>query len=396
LDSAFNKLDYAKSRVIKSQNIYSSGTFDGKAGIKKEIAENQLLLDYFLTEDSIFAFIVFDNHLELLRKPINLKQLEEDVLNYQILMQKTIEIYSKYDRKKINDHVKITIESSYKLAKDLLGWESLREKIQKSEILRIIPDEFLFNVPFATLLLDTLDRHTYLIEKIAISYVPSNSFALNPMSDNRINRKKNRRVLVSANKSIPGVSNFIKSIKGSFENIEEIELSKPPDKSEIIEKMNNDYDAIFFIGHSSPNMKSPSSSFIEVAVYDKSSDNVTIVPFLISDFEHTKWTPSETIVLLGCKTAKGKLYKSVGMVGLQNTFLMLGSKNVIGTLWDIDAKQSTNQLLNCLKFIQNDDNPVKALQKMQIAAIDVLSEHKYFSYPHPYFWGSYTIYSIYN
>jgi CHAT domain-containing protein len=62
----------------------------------------------------------------------------------------------------------------------------------------------------------------------------------------------------------------------------------------------------------------------------------------------------------------------------------------------VDALMSTNQVTDYIDYWKEDLNPAFALQNMQIQALEDLSKNEYIQFPHPYFWGSYTMYINHN
>ena len=93
-------------------------------------------------------------------------------------------------------------------------------------------------------------------------------------------------------------------------------------------------------------------------------------------------------MLIGCETAEGKLYRGTGISGLQQEFLALGVKNVLGNLWEVESSHAIEQAGNFLHLWAADGNAPLALQKSQRQALAALAANPYYQRAHPYFWGS--------
>ena len=94
------------------------------------------------------------------------------------------------------------------------------------------------------------------------------------------------------------------------------------------------------------------------------------------------------VMLVGCETAGGKLYRGTGISGLQQEFLSLGVKNVLGNLWEVNAPHAIAQARDFLTTWAMTGNPSRALRESQLKAVQGLQGHRYYQQPHPYFWGS--------
>ncbi len=108
----------------------------------------------------------------------------------------------------------------------------------------------------------------------------------------------------------------------------------------------------------------------------------------MADLKTINWLGAEMVMLVGCETASGRLYRGTGISGLQQEFLSLGVKNVLGNLWEVDATHAISQAQDFLSAWVTTRNPARALQESQRQAVKTLQGHRYYQQPHPYFWGS--------
>ena len=70
------------------------------------------------------------------------------------------------------------MKQSSKIRQIVLGWPGIAQKLQSAENLIIIPDEFLYRLPFTSLISDTVPQAPFLVQHAEISIVPA--FSLIP------------------------------------------------------------------------------------------------------------------------------------------------------------------------------------------------------------------------
>ncbi len=109
----------------------------------------------------------------------------------------------------------------------------------------------------------------------------------------------------------------------------------------------------------------------------------------MEDLKELNWPGAEMVLLVGCETAGGKTYRGTGIAGLHQKFVSLGARNVLASLWKIDARVAIPQIQSFIDYLITDLDPIMALKKVQENAIDNFSKNEYYKFPHPYFWGSY-------
>lgn len=398
LDSAFIKLDYAKARSLK--NLYEveiSGTeakpsslnFLKVESLMDRLNDENMLIDFMLTSDSLYVFVLQNESLHLLRKKINLEELKNKVYNYNDLIKKTIALFNNYSNEDINKHYKNTSQISRSIYNDIFGFPELKPLLDGIKQIYIIPDEFFFDLPFSTLMAGNNDSLTFLAQRASIVSIPSSSFL--PAAFINIDQQKleKYRVLISADPVFPGANELVRYLRAVFPNAMEIAIDGNPTKEKVLKTINDKYDIYIFIGHGLANIKYPEQSYLEINMKNMVSNKRQKQRISIEDLKEIDWSETEMILLVGCETAGGKIYRSTGITGFQQTFVSLGARNVIGSLWKVDAARTLSQLKDFINAWINSGNAGLALQEAQIKTIDDLKNDSYFANPHPYFWGSY-------
>jgi CHAT domain-containing protein len=202
--------------------------------------------------------------------------------------------------------------------------------------------------------------------------------------------------LISADPKIKGSYDFITFIKNTYPLTEELQINKKNiTKDDVLKKLADHTDILIILGHGEANIKYPEYSFIEIFV--KNSNSITHkIRISIEDLLMINLSNIELAILIGCETARGKLYQSAGMLSLQQCFLAMGVKNVLASIWKIDAAQAIDQIQDFLYIIKYHDHLYYALRDVQLEAINDLKRSNYYHSPHPYLWGSFVLYSQLN
>ncbi|MDZ7260953.1 MAG: CHAT domain-containing protein, partial [candidate division KSB1 bacterium] len=393
LDSAFIKLDYLKARSSKNNLGISSGHPSPACLIeietlKSALNEKQLVLSYFVTQDTLYAFVLQRDNLRLFKTPITLKHLSNLVTTYMNSINKSIAVLQSSRPADFAVHYDSTMTLGDSLYQILLGWPELQARLQNTELIYIIPDVPLYEVPFSCLNCSKRSDSPFLIHQTAVVNLPGVAFLKSPI------RAKNhhtdgKRVLVSIDRGFPGVDDLISFIKKQFPLAEELIVEKLPiGKEEILSRLNQKYDIYILVGHSVANPKIPDLSTFELTTICQADSSTKTVELTLADLKSIDWSQTELVLLSGCETAKGKLYKGTGLAGIQQGILALGAREVLASLWKIDAYQANRQMINFLKAWGQNRPSAFALQEVQIKAIQDLQNDRFYRKPHPYIWGS--------
>jgi len=401
IDSAFVKLDQAKARALKTS--LPSSIVDnviGKTGLKSPLAldsikmnmkAGQLLISYLLGEEKIYAFVLSNQGLELFEKSVNKEDLRKLTNNYLKSINKTISLFDNGKTDDFSTHYDSVAIFSKELYGVLINWQELEKSIQHADITYIIPDDFIFGIPFSCLMNSNKNESQFLIQQTAIVNLPSATFLQLNQSDTK-NDIRNKRVLFIVDRSFEGAKDFIKFIREQFSFAEELVINKAVIKKEdVISKLNEGFEIYFFYGHSSANFKIPDLSYLRLNLVPGVDSSETAIKFLISDLKKVDWSRAESVFLLGCETAPGRLRKGTGLAGIQQTILTLGAQEVFACLWKVDSQLSDPLFKDFIKYWVQNKNLAIALQLMQINTIRNYFDDPYYKKPHPYIWGPFTI-----
>lgn len=96
--------------------------------------------------------------------------------------------------------------------------------------------------------------------------------------------------------------------------------------------------------------------------------------------------PVGLVVLSACQTANGDPLPGEGLVGLSYSFLVAGSRRVVGSLWDVDDAATAELMRRFYQALyQGAVSPAEALRSAQRAIAQVPR------WSNPYYWAGFTI-----
>jgi CHAT domain-containing protein len=396
-ESAFVKLDAAKAYALKNRllnHIANGEATNGKSHqsdfARARLRPGELLLDYMVKPDTLYVFVLDQNGLRLRRKKIDSRVLHQTIRAYRDSINRSPRLFQTHDVNFAKAHYTGTLALAEKLYQELFAWPEITARLPQTDLLYIIPDEFLYDVPFSTLIANCSDTQTFLVNHTAVLASPSAS--LLPVEKRAAavsNQSKTFRALISADKRFPGAEKLVTKIKELFPLAEELIVQDGnAAKDQAMAQLQKGYQVYIFIGHGQANSQFPEQGYIELAIKTSKAAATKTIRLTMADLKTINWLGAELVMLLGCETAGGKLYRGAGISGLQQEFLALGAKNVLGNLWEVDATFTIPQAQDFLATWAATWDLPRALQTSQRQTMQTLQESRYYQLPHPYFWGS--------
>jgi len=404
-DSLINTLknhypDYYK---LKYQQVVA-----GVDVIQTKLNENTALINYFLADTTLFIAVVTEN-------VVNYKTIKIDSLFNQKLIDYYIDIKSGYSKEELS-------ASNY-LYKYLI--KPVEELIKDKDNLVIIPDGYLFYLPFETLCESEnyprrLSDLQFLIKKHAISYHQSATLWLN--SRNQTNNN------IAATKSFVGfapvfdpktengyiISNewitdttstdvTMRSLSTDLKQFNKLPYSEVELKSiiNLFEKQNgrakgyfhhdaneenfksnaSNYDFVHIASHSFTNDKYPALSGIAFSQPDTSSPVIENGILFASESYNLNLPNTELVVLSSCKSGLGKLAKGEGLLSISRGFLYAGVPNIIYSLWNVKDEATKDLMIEFYKQVLKGNGFATSLRKAKLKLLKnkATSEPKYWA-----------------
>jgi CHAT domain-containing protein len=105
--------------------------------------------------------------------------------------------------------------------------------------------------------------------------------------------------------------------------------------------------------------------------------------------------PADLVVLSACETARGKVYRAEGIVGLTRAFMMAGAPRVLCSLWKVDD-EATKSLM--VKFYEL-WNPPSGADLTALPAATALRKAQEFvrsreKWRHPCYWAAWVLWGL--
>lgn len=387
IDSAFIKLDNIKARALKSYSTnvnYSDLNIDTLA---KTLGNKELLLNYFVTDEQIYVFVLNKRGLSLFHKPVQIKRFERLTHEFLSAIEKTSEIFATPSSDAYQTHYARVSELSDSLYRVLFDWPELQDQLQLAEFTYIVPDNIIYKIPFACLRATRKDSAAFLVQQTAPIQLPSAIFLQEiTKKDKSLSQKK---VLISVDRSFRESHNLVDFLKRRFVNAEELMVDHPTIRpADILEELNKQFDICVLVGHSESNPVDPNLSTFSFTAIRQSDQKDTTMEITWGNLKNqVDWSQTETVFLIGCETGRGPFYSGTGPVGIQQGLLSEGVKQVVASSWKIDAIHVIPQTIEILKLWQQDYNLASCLRAVQDKAIREYQSDPYYKAPHPYIWA---------
>ena len=107
-------------------------------------------------------------HIRLAKKGIKRAELARNVSALHSNILSTVEILNDYKIEKMREHYHTSKMLGIFLYNELLGSLGMGAYLDSADYLCVIADEFLYDIPFNALVVDTVDGVTYLADKVTI------------------------------------------------------------------------------------------------------------------------------------------------------------------------------------------------------------------------------------
>ncbi|HLC16053.1 MAG TPA: CHAT domain-containing protein, partial [Thermodesulfovibrionia bacterium] len=329
-----------------------------------KLGDVQTLLDpgaalvvYYVVPDQIFAWIITNRTSELVKIAANRDTLGEQVLKYRQMIQNLD-----------------PIEAQSRALYNLLITPVL-PGIQGQKYVGIIPHNSLHHLSFATL----SDGENYLVDHYPLFYLPSASVMRYTLEKRRDD--KNVKVLAIGNPdldepalALPFAEREVDAIKWNFPEIT-ILTGKDATESWVMEHI-GEYGIIHLASHGEFDPVNPLFSAIKLKP-DQNADG----DFRAREVFSIKLN-ADLVVLSACQTGLGKITKGDEVIGLNRAFFYAGTHAIVSSLWRV-SDVSTAVLIKQFYRSYTNQNKADSLRRAML--------HVKNRYPHPGYWGAFTL-----
>lgn len=390
-DSAFVKLDYVKSRSLRRRILprlqpdleASRFLFADRRAIQKQLRPDEAIIDYLVTADTLYAFVLNASGLQVFSSAANRRHLHAQITAYLAQLAPAHEKPPAYDARRRQQEFQKAIQLSHGIYNILL--RRVMERLGEVKRLYIVADEFLHLLPFNTLALQEGPSPEFLIEHRAIMHLPASS--LLPRAENNLRGQSlpPPSMLASIDPAMHGAKKICDGLT-RLQNTKITVRTSWQSPAEIVAELGKPYGAYFFYAHAVADWHDPWQSYLH---FPLASPPEGRLPY--GEIDSIDWRTAGLVMLVGCETAGNRYYGGAGLSGLQRAFLAAGAQEVLATFWKVDAGQAGPQIRDFLAAWHDTGDAMTALQKMQQTAIARLKMNSFLAHPHPRYWGAYNL-----
>ncbi|MEZ4742755.1 MAG: CHAT domain-containing protein [Bdellovibrionota bacterium] len=361
LKEKFLQLANVQEKMLKTNknaDIFLTFKKPKMENILKKVPKNTAIIEYKITKDFLIIWIMADNDFHQISINTSKNQLKQMVDDFRKFLQN-------YSETKFigNNLYEILIKPAEKY-------------IQNKKKIIIIPDLWLYHLPFSALEKD----NKFLIEDYVISYFDSAVNGFKALSKNEKPNNTDYRIFALASPFIKDKANIpftikeANSIKRYFPNtvtVENDKANKMRLKSEV-----GKYNVYHIASHSEFNSDFPIESKIFL------SGNTDDSALKVSDI-FSLGINADLVTLSGCDSGLNINSSGVEVIGMNRAFHFAGADNVLASLWRIDDVASAVVIKRFYRYLSEGLSKAEALRKSQ------LSTMKYF--PHPVYWSAFKL-----
>jgi len=341
--------------------------------IQDALNEEMALIEYFVGHKHIYVFHIEKENFTF-TKSVQSKQLEQDI---ECLEQYLIH---KPDNFTFKNDFESFVYTSNSIFEGILGttFKNLSKVVKH---LIIIPDNYLYNISFETLL-TTLqqqekeafyhpDNLSYLGEDFSTCYGYSASFLLKTLQYNSDNHSNNFIGYAPGFLDLNNNQDEVKKVNAYFNDI--VRIGDPANSSNFLKDIKQ-------------------SKIIHLATHArKSSKNYKLNEIHFSDtiltnyhIENMDITAGLT-VLSACETATGLLQSGEGAMSLSRSFFLAGCPSLVSSLWRADDESTADIMFYFYKYLKAGADKDVALQKAKLQYWKDAGMRE----SHPFYWAGF-------
>jgi CHAT domain-containing protein len=350
-------------------------------------ANDLAYLEYVVTGDNVGLFILKRNGITT-----------DHELKYVNLAVATDEL-----RRKVNEFHSALAERHPDY--DSLGRELYRlliepaaNELQNIKTVCIIPDEFLWTLPFQAL---TTSRGNYIIQDYSLFYAPSFS-VLNEITLRRQQQSSNESLIAFGNPVIERDKKLKQNLHPIPETKTEVAVVAAAVQTQMkrvligryadektFKALAPQYATIHLATHGVLDNRDPLNSYLLLTKTDGDPQNDGLLQAReIIDMS----LDADLAVLSACETANGRISPGEGVIGMSWAFFVAGARSVVVSQWRVNSA-STSRFMKTFYQALATQQDVKGLNKSQAlreASLRLLQDHRYH---HPFYWAGFVLVS---
>jgi len=374
------------ARVASAMHgLSETGSVVDLGAVARLLPEKTVLLEYALGDSASFVWVVDrDGHTVATLPPR--KQIEGQVRRLRDALARVTD-----DRTPLLSAAR----AAYQL---LLAPAAAR--IAKADAAIIVPDGVLFELPFEVLLTSEPSQggwsdQPFLVREITTLYVPSATVYAS-LKAAKVGDDYPRDLLAMGN---PDFSTLVSDGSAPLEplpfaaaEVDAVSARIKPDRKLVLtgkearesslkhELKNGAPRVVHLATHGLVDANEPERSSVVLAAGENEDGYFHTLEILATP------TRSRLVVMSACESARGKVSRGEGVVGLSRAFLASGAGSVVASLWAV-SDESTAELMKAFydRMLGKKRSASRALNEARLALIETDK------YSHPFYWSPFVV-----
>lgn len=369
-----------------------NNSVSGVDDVRSKIDNEQLIIEYVLTDSILFSFVIGKDYLQFKKNRIDSNFFNDlEILRYSNSID-----FANHGRNEYKEFVYASNRLYNILFKGL-------SKIIQNKKLIIVPDGKLGYLPFESLVtklpsFSNIDYRnlSYLLRSNPVSYTYSSTLlyrtnfkksngrsllAFAPVYDEEADLDSFDERGISINSifdKLEYAQEEVSEIKNIFDGV----VKQGPEASETEFKMTApNFDIIHLAMHTLIDDENPMQSKM---IFTPNAD--TLNDGFLNTFEiYGLELKAKMAVLSACNTGSGKINRGEGIMSLARGFIYAGVPSIVMTLWEVEDKSGSNIMTLFYKNLDKGMSKDLALQKAKLTYLSKAPQLR----SHPYFWAAY-------
>ena len=337
------------------------------------------VIEFAVAEGSVFAFVLRDGNVSALQLPRDAAAIQREVETLR----------NRIDRRDLG-----WAPPARRLYDSLIA--PIASLLPKSGAVTIVPDSFLWDVPFQALL-DPSRR--FFGDRHALSYAPSLTM-LEWAARSRSHAPARKTLLAMGDPEIPALSNAKQAeyrniprqpLPDAIHEVRELATLYGRERSAVftgsaareslLKQSIGSYRIVHLATHGIVDDDSPFYSALLLAASKDDRDDGLLEMREVRDLELN----ADLVVLSACDTARGKVYSGEGVIGLAWAFLGAGCPTTVVSQWKAASQATTLLMVEFHRRLLAGDTTAEAMRRAQ----RMLRRNP--AYAHPLYWAPFVV-----
>jgi CHAT domain-containing protein len=350
-------------------------------------ANDVVYLEYVVTGDKVGLFILKRNgvspehELKYVNLPVSADELRRKVSEFHLVLAERQPDYASLGR----ELYRLLIEPA-------------AHELQNINTICVIPDEFLWTLPFQAL---TNTRGNYFIQDYSLFYAPSFT-VLNEMALRRQQQRRKGSLIAFGNPVVGRNGKLKQNLHPLPETEVEVaviaattrtQMKKVLVRREADEKnfktLAPQYATIHLATHGVLDNRDPLNSYLLLTKTEDETENDGLLHAReIIDLN----LDADLAVLSACETGNGRISPGEGVIGMSWAFFVAGTRSVVVSQWRVNSASTSRLMKSFYQGLasQNDANSQNKSQALREASLDLLKDRRYH---HPFYWAGFVLVS---